>query len=238
MSSVINQLSCFSSIANNRRLEFQFISSIRTVTVSFGPRNLKVLNVASNDGHSTQVSSLDNKTSPDYVEDASNLHKGSSIKSNSPTESFAAGGSNGHLQESVVTEPKRAAKIHDFCFGIPFGGLVLSGGLLGFIFTRNPATLGAGVLFGGALLALSTYSLKVWRKGKSSLPFILGQAVLSVALLWKNLQAYSMTKNLIPTGFNIVISAAMLCFYSYVVLSGGNPPPKKLKPSASVEKSS
>ena len=56
------------------------------------------------------------------------------------------------------------------------GGLVLSGGLLGFVFSRNLATLSTGVLFGGALLALSTFSLKIWRQGKSSLPFILGQA--------------------------------------------------------------
>lgn len=28
-------------------------------------------------------------------------------------------------------------------------------------------------------------------------------------------------------------SAAMFCFYSYVILSGGNPPPKKLKASTS-----
>lgn len=61
-------------------------------------------------------------------------------------------------------------------FLVPTGGFVLSGGLLGFIFSRNVATLGNGVLFGGALLALSTVSLKVWRQGKSSLPFILGQA--------------------------------------------------------------
>ena len=55
-------------------------------------------------------------------------------------------------------------------------GLGLSGGLLGFVFTRNIATLSTGVLFGGALLALNTFSLKIWRQGKSSLPFILGQA--------------------------------------------------------------
>ncbi|KDP26096.1 hypothetical protein JCGZ_21129 [Jatropha curcas] len=123
------------------------------------------------------------------------------------------------------------AKIHDFCFGIPYGGLVVSGGLLGFIFSRNPTTLSTGVLFGGGLLALSVFSLKIWRQGKSSVPFVLGQAVLSAALSWKNFQAYSLTKKLIPTGFYAVISAAMLCFYSYVVISGGNPPPKKLQPS-------
>jgi len=56
------------------------------------------------------------------------------------------------------------------------GGFVTTGGIIGFLFSRNPATLASGVLFGGALLFLSTFSLKVWRQGKSSLPFILGQA--------------------------------------------------------------
>lgn len=29
----------------------------------------------------------------------------------------------------------------------------------------------------------------------------------------------------------VYCSAAMLCFYSYVIISGGNPPPKKLRSS-------
>jgi hypothetical protein len=43
------------------------------------------------------------------------------------------------------------------------------------------------VLYGGALLALSTFSLKIWRQGKSSLPFILGQAgsdLISLETFW------------------------------------------------------
>ncbi|CAH8352975.1 unnamed protein product [Eruca vesicaria subsp. sativa] len=136
-------------------------------------------------------------------------------------------------QHVATTQPKRAAKIHDFCFGIPYGGLVMSGGLLGFAFSRNLTSLSTGVLYGGGLLALSTLSLKIWRQGKSSFPYILGQAVLSAVVLWKNFTAYSMTKKLFPAGIFALVSAAMLCFYSYVVLSGGNPPPKKLKPSAS-----
>lgn len=127
------------------------------------------------------------------------------------------------VQEEDATQKIRAAKIHDFCFGIPYGGIVLGGGLIGFIFSRNPTTL----LFGGALLALSTFSMKIWREGKSSLPFILGQATLAGVLLWKNIQAYSATKKIFPTGFYAAISAAMISFYTYVVLSGGNPPPKK-----------
>ncbi|EPS60887.1 hypothetical protein M569_13914, partial [Genlisea aurea] len=125
--------------------------------------------------------------------------------------------------------PVKAAKIHDFCLGIPFGGLVLSGGLVEFIFSRNAAASGTSMLIGGSLLALSTLSLKIWGQGKSSLPFILGQAVLAFTLLWRNFQSYSLTPKVFPSGLNAAISAAMLCFYAYVVLSGGNPPPKKRK---------
>ncbi|XP_077251177.1 protein FATTY ACID EXPORT 1, chloroplastic-like isoform X3 [Tasmannia lanceolata] len=116
---------------------------------------------------------------------------------------------------------------------ISLGGIVLSGGLIGFLFSRNPATLITGVLFGGALLSLSIYSLKVWRQGRSNFPFIFGQAALAAALLGKHFQTYSLTKKHFPTGFYVVLSGAMLCFYTYVLVSGGNPPPKKLKLAAS-----
>uniref|UniRef100_A0A5B7A8D9 Transmembrane proteins 14C n=1 Tax=Davidia involucrata TaxID=16924 RepID=A0A5B7A8D9_DAVIN len=227
MASAISQLSCFSSI--NRGLQ------LRTRSTPWSSLRPKVFVVMSHDGRGTDISSSETKTTLSYSTDASKLHYGSSMKSYPTTEEHVTGkGKSEPVQEHAVTQQKRAAKIHDFCFGIPFGGLVLSGGLVGFIFTNNPANLSAGVLFGVALLALSTFSLKVWRQGKSSLPFILGQAVLSATLLWKNLQAYSLTKKLFPTGFYAVTSAAMLCFYLYVVMSGGNPPPKKLKSSASV----
>ncbi|KAL3637205.1 hypothetical protein CASFOL_019504 [Castilleja foliolosa] len=220
MSSAIAQLSCFSSVISNRRLQLQGRS------YSFRPG--KVLNVMSSDGRGSDVSNLESKNNPNYID------------SLPLTQDSVVGASNGHIQEKINSQPKRAAKIHDFCFGIPFGGIVLSGGLIGSILTRNPVTLKNGLLYGGALLALSTISLKVWRQGKSSLPFILGQAVgpTNIAFDCPPVEEYSSlfigTRKLFPTAFNAVISAAMICFYSYVVLSGGNPPPKKLKSSASV----
>ncbi|GER25833.1 transmembrane proteins 14C [Striga asiatica] len=201
MPSAISQMSCFSSIISNRRLQHRPRSSSRPD----GFRPGKVLNVVSNDGSSPDISNLESKSGPSSVKDELNPHNGTNVKSQPLTESSVIGASNGRSQEQVISQPIRAAKIHDFCFGIPFGGIVLSGGLLGFIFTRNPVSLRIGVLYGGALLALSTISLKVWRQGKSSLPFILGQAVLSIALLRKNFQAYSLTKKLFPTGFSIAI---------------------------------
>lgn len=142
-------------------------------------------------------------------------------------------GADMHLQSEDVLQSKKHAKIHDFCLGIPFGGIVFSGGIVGFLFSRNPASLTSGVMFGGAILAMGVISLKVWRKGLSSLPLILGQAVLAATLLWKHLQLYSLTKKIFPTGFYATMSAAMLCFYAYVIISGGNPPPKKKLTAAS-----
>lgn len=74
----------------------------------------------SSDGRGADVTNLENKTASSYIEDASKSHNGSSLKSHSLTEG-SVGVSNGHIQEQVVSQPKRAAKIHDFCFGIPFG---------------------------------------------------------------------------------------------------------------------
>ncbi|XP_073103790.1 protein FATTY ACID EXPORT 1, chloroplastic isoform X1 [Elaeis guineensis] len=134
-----------------------------------------------------------------------------------------------HMQKEGSLPPKKSAKIHDFCLGIPYGGFVFGVGLLGFLFSRNSASVTTGMLFGGAILALGTFSLKVWRKGQSSSPFILGQAAIAAALLGMHFRLYSLTKKLFPSGFFVLMSAAMICFYSYVLISGGNPPPKKLR---------
>ncbi|XP_042000364.1 protein FATTY ACID EXPORT 1, chloroplastic-like [Salvia splendens] len=231
MSSSISQLSCFSAVVDSRRSHLH--QRLHLFPTKFRP--IKVINVMNSDGHGSKLSQLENNT-PSYVEDASASYNGSSVQPHSAADSSVAGGAIDE-QESAVTQPKRAAMIHDFCFGIPFGGLVFSGGLVGFLVSRNPRTLMSGVLYGGALLALSTLSLKVWKQGKPSFPFILGQAVLSLALLLKHSRAYTLTNKFFPAAFNVVISAAMLLFYAYVMISGGNPPPKKLKPTAAVETS-
>ncbi|KAK3039628.1 hypothetical protein RJ639_027219 [Escallonia herrerae] len=229
MSSSIHQISCFSSLHRN-------LHHLRTRYhhPCTAPLPLKVSGVMSHDHQGTDISSSEGKATLSYVADASKSHDEISSKLYPSIGEHENEKGISDPAPHTVTEQKRAAKIHDFCFGIPFGGLVLSGGIVGFIFSRNPATLGTGVLYGGALLGLSTFSLKIWRQGKSSLPFILGQAILAAALIWKNFATYSLTKKLFPTGFFGVISAAMLCFYAYVVMSGGNAPPKKLKSSAAV----
>ncbi|KAB5573864.1 hypothetical protein DKX38_001058 [Salix brachista] len=226
----ISQLSCFSSL--NSRLHHLHRRSILSLPQSPRYKSWVVMSI---EGHNDEV-----HTST------------SNIKTSSTNHNYTA-----PEEYKGISDPVKgvygSAKIHDFCFGIPFGGIVLSGGLLGFVFSRNAVTLGTGVLFGVALLALSTFSLKIWRQGKSSLPFVLGQAghpiddQIEVKKLWYKMiysqQSFAgttfgltlwLTKKVIPTGFFAVISAAMLCFYSYVMISGGNPPPKKLQSSAGV----
>ncbi|XP_062228828.1 protein FATTY ACID EXPORT 1, chloroplastic-like [Phragmites australis] len=129
--------------------------------------------------------------------------------------------------EQEVAPQQKCAKIHDFCLGIPFGGFLFSMGLIGFLFWRSPVSLTFGVAPGLAILAFGVLSLKVWRSGKSSLPFILAQAAVAAAVAWKHCQAYTTTKKLLPWGFYAALSVAMICFYSYVLIAGGNPPPKK-----------
>ncbi|KAH9679557.1 protein FATTY ACID EXPORT 1 [Citrus sinensis] len=124
------------------------------------------------------------------------------------------------VPEDGVAQPKKAAKIHDFCFGIPYGGLVLGGGLFGLIFSRNPATLRTA-LIGGALLALSTFSLKIWRQGKSSLPFILGQAVMAseTIFLYKMGELNQLAPKSILVGSTGIISVMCTFFNAYLTVS-------------------
>ncbi|EOA24722.1 hypothetical protein CARUB_v10018000mg [Capsella rubella] len=174
MATQISQLASFSS--TNRQFHFQS----RSFTFSkFRPQSFVVRSV---DGNSSET--------PASLTYTSEVSKPIVEKTSAP---FSTATGNDIITEPVeATQPIRAAKIHDFCFGIPYGGLVMSGGLLGFAFSRNLASLSTGVLYGGGLITLSTLSLKIWRQGKSSFPYILGQAVLSAIVFWKNFTAYSM----------------------------------------------
>nr|XP_043636274.1 protein FATTY ACID EXPORT 1, chloroplastic [Erigeron canadensis] len=216
-STATSQLSCFATIQynNNNRIHLTHRSHLIPSQLS---------TVINSDRHAIKASRSGSKLTVKYIAKASQSDNDILVKPNSSVEEYVNG--------KEIDQPERASKIHDFCFGIPYGAIVFSGGLVGFLFTRSPATLISGGLYGSGLLALSMFSLTVWRQGRSSLPFILGQAGIAAALLWKNMQTYKLTKKILPTGLNAVISAAMLCFYVYVVVSGGNPPPKKLKTAA------
>jgi Transmembrane proteins 14C len=58
----------------------------------------------------------------------------------------------------------------------PIGGFLLAAGVIGFLIWRNLESLFLGIAPGAAIFVLGITSLKVWRGGKSSVPFILAQA--------------------------------------------------------------
>ncbi|KAL3627979.1 hypothetical protein CASFOL_028081 [Castilleja foliolosa] len=62
----------------------------------------------SSNGLGSDVSNLESKNNPSYID------------SLPLTQDSVVGASNGHIQEKFNSQPKRATKIHDFCFRIPF----------------------------------------------------------------------------------------------------------------------
>lgn len=72
---------------------------------------------------SVESSSLDMKTTMTSPAGDSKLQAEGSVRSHPTNEEPVDGqlGKDVELQEQEIKEPIKAAKIHDFCFGIPFG---------------------------------------------------------------------------------------------------------------------
>eukprot|EP00246_Nothoceros_aenigmaticus_P005228 TRINITY_DN17132_c0_g1_i1.p1 TRINITY_DN17132_c0_g1~~TRINITY_DN17132_c0_g1_i1.p1 ORF type:complete len:373 (-),score=55.19 TRINITY_DN17132_c0_g1_i1:474-1592(-) len=121
------------------------------------------------------------------------------------------------------------AKIHDFCLGIPYGGILTVGGVFWFVASGSLSALRFGLFLGGLVLLLSISSLKAWRQGRSSLPYIQAQALVTLIILVREIRRYTATRALFPTASVMIASSAMLGFYAYVYLAGGNPAPKKVQ---------
>ncbi|KAL0337934.1 UNVERIFIED_CONTAM: hypothetical protein Scaly_2068500 [Sesamum calycinum] len=181
------------------------------------------------DGHGTNLSDLENKTTPSYLDDASTT--GSSVTPNPALEGFVVGGpTNGHVKEEVVSQPKRAAKIYNFCLGILFGTKQLfltSFGLLSCLSVKAIilVNLSSGVACWLYFLKKRCYFnhwCALWRC--SSGP----QHSYFEGLETRKIELPLHTRS---------SSAAMLCFYAHVVISRCNRLPKKFKTSTPVASS-
>ncbi|CAM6102586.1 unnamed protein product [Calypogeia fissa] len=140
-----------------------------------------------------------------------------------PIKDIAETAVNAHLKENT----RQGSKIHDFCLGIPYGAIMVVGGFLWFIISGSTDAIRFGVILGGLLLFLSVKSLKVWKDGKSSIPYIQGQAVIALIIFAKDSRAFLKTGAFFPPAVSALASGAILAFYTYVYLSGGNPPKKE-----------
>lgn len=91
--------------------------------------HLQVFICMSNDGRGTDVSSVEDKSALSYTTDPLKPHGGRPENPLSASEESVTGknssdplqGTNDLAGENITSQPIRAAKIHDFCFGIPFG---------------------------------------------------------------------------------------------------------------------
>ncbi|GAQ86491.1 hypothetical protein KFL_002920080 [Klebsormidium nitens] len=133
-----------------------------------------------------------------------------------------------HSDEAV----KKGALIHDFCFGIPYGSVLALGGVIWYFVKRQPVSLWHGLALGLTQLLLSAQSLKAWKKGASSFPYILGSLGIALFLTVTKGRAFAQGAPFLPMGLTALTSILMALFFFYVLLAGGNPPPKANKAPA------
>ncbi|XP_057818115.1 protein FATTY ACID EXPORT 3, chloroplastic [Cryptomeria japonica] len=144
-----------------------------------------------------------------------------------------------HVKEIVVvafdTHPEDLQKlsgIHDFCLGIPYGALLFVGGLLSFLITGSIPAIRFGIILGGIHLAMSSLSLKAWKKGNSRVTYVKVQFAVALIIFVREMRVLFQRPALFPGGFMAFVSAAMLLFYSFLLLSDGNQL-KNAKPESS-----
>ena len=69
----------------------------------------------------------------------------------------------------------KAAAMHDFCLGYPYGALLIAGGLAGFVLAGSTASLIAGSTSGALMLVASQLSLSAYTRGsRSTISTVLG----------------------------------------------------------------
>lgn len=136
------------------------------------------------------------------------------------------------MQETVgMNTPKsRHALLHDFCMCIPYGLIVLLGGLLTALLGGGSSGLMVAVA-GAAELVASGQSLGAWKTGKSSIPYTLLSAVVASWVAWST---YALVKRGVATivsGLLCGLSLLAATFFFYNILAGGNPPKHKIPKS-------
>ncbi|XP_059662499.1 protein FATTY ACID EXPORT 5-like [Cornus florida] len=117
--------------------------------------------------------------------------------------------------------------MHDFCFTIPYGLVLVCGGIIGYAKKGSTASL-AGGLGTGLLLILAAYlSLKAFHKQKNSCIALILETACAVSLTWVMGQRYAQTSKIMPAGIVAGISGLMTGFYLYKIAMGGNYIPPK-----------
>ncbi|RLM86862.1 protein FATTY ACID EXPORT 6-like [Panicum miliaceum] len=115
--------------------------------------------------------------------------------------------------------------MEDFYVTIPYGLVVLAGGVAGYLKRGSAASLAAGVGFGAALLLAGVLSAWAFARGGGGAGAVFGtvlQIVCAVVLTVVMGVRYVKTRKIMPAGIIAAISAIVLIFYVYKVSTGGN----------------
>lgn len=112
--------------------------------------------------------------------------------------------------------------MHDFCFTIPYGFVVVLGGLVGFLRKGSSASLMGGGAAGSLLLLAGYLSLQAFKKDTDSSVALLLETVVSMTLTGAMGQRFLASGKIMPAGMVAAISLVMTVFYLYKLLSGGN----------------
>ncbi|GBG90081.1 hypothetical protein CBR_g50174 [Chara braunii] len=119
--------------------------------------------------------------------------------------------------------------MHDFCLTFPFAGILVMGGLVGFIKKGSSASLLGGVGSGGILFLASLISLSAYNNGTSSMAALVVETVVSAALSVVMGKRYMQTTKFMPAGLVASLSVVMTMFYAMKLMTGGNDIRQKLK---------
>ncbi|KAF4402320.1 hypothetical protein G4B88_003241 [Cannabis sativa] len=90
--------------------------------------------------------------------------------------------------------------MHDFCFTIPYGFIVVIGGVVGYLKKGSIASLGGGVGSGFLLILAGYLSLKAFEKRRNSYFALILETVCAAALTWVMGQRYLQTSKIMPAG--------------------------------------
>ncbi|KAL0302045.1 UNVERIFIED_CONTAM: protein FATTY ACID EXPORT 6 [Sesamum radiatum] len=99
--------------------------------------------------------------------------------------------------------------MHDFCFTIPYGLLLVCGGVIGYTKKGSTASL-AGGTGAGLLLVLAGYlSLQAFHKRKNSYFALILETVIATILAFIMGQRYMQTGKIMPAGIVAAISGGL-----------------------------
>ncbi|KAJ3670432.1 hypothetical protein LUZ60_010756 [Juncus effusus] len=111
--------------------------------------------------------------------------------------------------------------MEDFYLTIPYGLLVLAGGIAGYIKRRSTASLAAGIGFGGLLLAAGLASLKAFQTHSLSYFSLTIETVCALVLMVVMGWRFFKTRKIMPAGIVAILSSIMSAFYIYKICTRG-----------------